>query len=84
MALVHDRISAKTRLWLFLGMIRVASRDLKVIAVSTLFFRGFCSRTILQAIGSPASLGISTGIRVLIALSLFFTLGKRATAPKKS
>jgi hypothetical protein len=63
---------------------RVASRDIKVIAVSTLFFGGFCSRAILQAIGSPASLGIGTGIRVLIALSWFFIPGKRATAPKKS
>jgi hypothetical protein len=63
---------------------RVASRDLKVIAVSALFVGGFCSRAILQAIGSPASLGIGTGIRVLIALSWFFVPGKRAAAPKKS
>jgi len=68
---------------LFVGR-RVASRDLKVIAVSALFVGGFCSRAILQAIGSPASLGIGTGIRVLIALSWFFVPGKRAAAPKKS
>jgi hypothetical protein len=59
---------------------RVASRDHKVVAVTALFVGGFCSRAILQAIGSPASLGIATGLRVLLAFSWFFVPGKRATA----
>ena len=62
---------------------RVASRDHKIIAVSSLFVGGFCSRAILQAIGSPASLGIGTGLRVLVALSWFFVPGKLAAGPKK-
>jgi len=63
---------------------RVASRDRRIIAVSFLFVGGFCSRAILQSIGSPASLGIGTGLRVLIAFSWFFVPGKRAAAPKIS
>jgi hypothetical protein len=63
---------------------RVPSRDHKIIAVSSLFVGGFCSRAILQAIGSPASLGIGTGLRTLVAFSWFFVPGKRATPPKKS
>ncbi len=61
---------------------RVASRDLKIIAVSSVFVGGFCSRAILQAIGSPASLGIGTGLRVFIAFSWFFVPGKAATSRK--
>jgi len=63
---------------------RVTSRDYKIIAVSSVFVGGFCSRAVLQTIGSPASLGIGTGFRVLIALGWFFVPGKRAAAPKKS
>jgi len=62
---------------------RVTSRDHKIIAVTSLFVGGFCSRAILQAIGSPASLGICTGLRVLIAFSWFLVPGA-AAAPKKS
>lgn len=62
---------------------RVASRDHKVVGVSALFVGGFCSRAILQAIGSPALLGIGTGMRVLIAFSWFFVPGKGAAASKK-
>jgi hypothetical protein len=63
---------------------RVLTRDHKIIAVTSLFVGGFCSRAILQSIGSPASLGIGTGIRVLIALSWFFVPAKRPPAPKKA
>ena len=63
---------------------RVAARDHKFIAVTALFVGGFCSRAILQAIGSPAALGIGTGIRVLIAVSWFFVPGQRTSAPTKS
>ncbi|KAI0305332.1 hypothetical protein B0F90DRAFT_1815561 [Multifurca ochricompacta] len=63
---------------------RLISRDHKIIAIASLFVGGFCSRAILQAIGSPASLGIGTGLRVVIALSWFFVPGKRTGAPKKA
>ncbi|KAI0249750.1 hypothetical protein BJV78DRAFT_1276033 [Lactifluus subvellereus] len=63
---------------------RVSSRDHKVIAVTSLFVGGFCSRAILQSIGSPASLGIGTGLRVLIALSWFFVPAKRPAASRKA
>ena len=62
----------------------VRSRDHKILAVAALFIGGFCSRAILQAIGSPASLGIGAGIRVVIALSWFFVPAKKTTAPKQS
>jgi len=62
---------------------RVASRDRRMIAVTSLFVGGFCSRAILQAIGSPASLGIGTGLRVLVAFSWLFVPGG-AAVPKKS
>ncbi|KAF8273722.1 hypothetical protein EI94DRAFT_1715685, partial [Lactarius quietus] len=39
----------------------VTTRDHKMIAIAALFIGGFCSRAILQAIGSPASLGIGAG-----------------------
>jgi hypothetical protein len=55
---------------------RVNSRDHKILAVSALFVGGFCSRAILQSIGSPASLGIGTGLRVLVAFSWLFVPGQ--------
>jgi len=61
----------------------VTTRDHKMIAIAALFIGGFCSRAILQAIGSPASLGIGAGIRVVIALSWFFVPAKRTTATKR-
>jgi hypothetical protein len=60
---------------------RVITRDHKVIAVTCLFLGGFCSRAVLQSIGSPASLGIGTGLRTLIALSWFFVPAQRTAAP---
>ena len=55
---------------------RVASRDHKIIGIAALFVGGFCSRVILQAIGSPATLGIGTGLRVFIAVSWLFVPGQ--------
>jgi len=62
----------------------VISRDHKVIAIGALFLGGFVSRAILQAIGSPAALGIGTGLRVAIALSWLFVPGKKGSGEKKS
>ena len=60
----------------------VATRDHKILGIAALFVGGFCSRAILQAIGSPASLGIAAGLRVVVALSWFFVPPKRTTATK--
>jgi hypothetical protein len=62
----------------------VSSRDHKIIAVTSVFVGGFCSRAILQSIGSPAALGIGTGLRILIALSWLFVPVKRPAAPEKA
>ncbi|KAI9459168.1 hypothetical protein BJY52DRAFT_1266720 [Lactarius psammicola] len=59
------------------------SRDHKIFAIAALFIGGFCSRAILQAIGSPASLGIGAGLRVVIALSWFFVPAKSTPATRK-
>ncbi|TFY73037.1 hypothetical protein EWM64_g10975, partial [Hericium alpestre] len=56
----------------------VISRDLKLVAILALFLGGFVSRAILQAIGSPAALGIGTGMRVFIALAWLFVPAKKA------
>ncbi|KAI0825920.1 hypothetical protein BC629DRAFT_1254253, partial [Irpex lacteus] len=61
----------------------VISRDHKVIGIVALFVGGFVSRAILQAIGSAGTLGIGTGIRVLIAVWWLFVPGKPAKATKK-
>ncbi|KAI9432971.1 hypothetical protein H4582DRAFT_1990355 [Lactarius indigo] len=61
----------------------VTTRDHKILGIAALFVGGFCSRAILQAIGSPASLGIAAGLRVLVALSWFFVPAKRTTATKR-
>lgn len=61
----------------------VISRDHKVIGIVALFVGGFVSRAILQAIGSAGTLGIGTGIRVLIAVWWLFVPGKPAKAAKK-
>jgi len=67
---------------LFLISRPLTSRDHKILGIAALFVGGFCSRAILQAIGSPASLGIAAGLRVVIALSWFFVPAKRTAATK--
>jgi Protein of unknown function (DUF1275) len=62
----------------------VSSRDHKIIAVTSVFVGGFCSRAILQSIGSPAALGIGTGLRILIALSWLYVPANRPAAPQKA
>ncbi|KAH9075559.1 hypothetical protein EDB83DRAFT_2350767 [Lactarius deliciosus] len=55
----------------------VTTRDHKILGIAALFVGGFCGRAILQSIGSPASLGIATGLRILVALSWFFVPAKK-------
>ena len=55
----------------------VTTRDHKTLAIAALFVGGFCSRAILQTIGSPASLGIAAGLRIVIALSWLYVPAKK-------
>jgi hypothetical protein len=47
----------------------VKTRDLKIVAVSSLFVGGFVGRALLDKVGSSTTFLIGTGIRVLIALA---------------
>lgn len=55
------------------------SRDHKLIAVAALFVGGFVGRALIEAIGSAGTLGIGTGLRVLIALWWLFVPGKSSS-----
>jgi hypothetical protein len=50
----------------------IVSRDHKVMAIFTLFLGGFLGRALLASIGSAATLGIGTGVRLIVTLSWFF------------
>lgn len=52
------------------------SRDHKIAAIFLLFFGGFVGRSLLFQIGSAATLGVGTGLRLLIAASWYFVPGK--------
>jgi hypothetical protein len=58
---------------------KVITRDHKLIAAVFLFLGGFISRALLQTIGSPATLGIGVGLRILIAFSWLFVPGSSAS-----
>jgi hypothetical protein len=51
---------------------RVVSRDLRLIAASTLFLGAFVGRAILAPLGYAGTLGVAVGMRVLIAISWGF------------
>ena len=57
---------------------RVVTRDHKIIGIVALFIGGFASRAILDKIGSAGTLGVGTGIRLLIAVWWLFVPGKPA------
>ncbi|KAJ3485293.1 hypothetical protein NLI96_g5072 [Meripilus lineatus] len=54
----------------------VVSRDHKLIAILALFVGGFAGRALIDVIGSPATLGVGTGVRVLIAFWFLFVPAK--------
>jgi len=54
----------------------IISRDHKVIAIFALFLGGFVGRALIDQIGSAGTLGIGTGIRVVIAVWWLFVPGK--------
>ncbi|KAJ2968729.1 hypothetical protein NUW54_g13129 [Trametes sanguinea] len=55
---------------------RVISRDHKLIAIFALFLGGFVGRAIIDAKGAAATLGVGTGMRVVIAIWWLFVPGK--------
>jgi hypothetical protein len=55
---------------------KVITRDHKLIAASALLTGGFVGRALLGQIGAASTLGVGTGIRVLIAFSWIVVPGK--------
>ncbi|KAF8526560.1 hypothetical protein BU17DRAFT_74110 [Hysterangium stoloniferum] len=60
----------------------VRSRDLKVIAVASLFLGGFIGRVLLQKVGDGTTFAIGAGIRVIVALLWFWVPGKPQMSEK--
>lgn len=60
---------------------KVMSRDLRLIAASTLFLGAFVGRAILAQLGYAGTLGVAVGLRVLIAISWGFVGMKAKNAP---
>ncbi|KAG0698893.1 hypothetical protein DFH29DRAFT_1081562 [Suillus ampliporus] len=56
----------------------VISRDHKVMAIISLFLGGFIGRALLDSIGSAGTLGIGTGIRLIISVWWLFVPEKKA------
>ncbi|CCM06503.1 uncharacterized protein FIBRA_08773 [Fibroporia radiculosa] len=54
----------------------IISRDHKVIGILCLFVGGFAGRALIDQIGSAGTLGIGTGIRVIISIWWLFVPGK--------
>ena len=61
---------------LFQLRLGVISRDHKLIAIVALFLGGFVGRALIDAIGSPGTLGIGTGMRLFIAAWWLFVPAK--------
>ncbi|KAI0659016.1 hypothetical protein C8Q70DRAFT_916304 [Cubamyces menziesii] len=55
---------------------RVITRDHKLIAIVALFLGGFVGRAIIDAVGAASTLGVGTGMRVVIAVWWLFVPGK--------
>ncbi|OAX43146.1 hypothetical protein K503DRAFT_821196 [Rhizopogon vinicolor AM-OR11-026] len=56
----------------------VISRDHKIMAIGSLFLGGFAGRALLDKIGSAGTLGIGTGIRLIISAWWLFVPEKKA------
>jgi len=57
----------------------VKTRDLKVVAVTSLFVGGFMGRTLVDKVGSANTFFIGTGFRILIALLWLGVAGVKPT-----
>ncbi|KAI4524743.1 hypothetical protein K525DRAFT_262261 [Schizophyllum commune Loenen D] len=55
---------------------RVKTRDHRLIGAGSLFLGGFVSRALLAKIGAAGTLGVGTGIRILIMGAWLFVPGK--------
>ncbi|KAF9041299.1 hypothetical protein BJ165DRAFT_1488351 [Panaeolus papilionaceus] len=55
---------------------RVTTRDHRFLAAGSLFLGAFVGRAIVAQIGAAATMGISVGLRILIALSWIFVPNK--------
>ena len=62
----------------------VISRDHKFIAIISLFIGGFVGRALIDAAGAAATLGVGTGLRLLIAIWWLFVPGKPPKGSKTS
>ncbi|TBU37797.1 hypothetical protein BD309DRAFT_931787 [Dichomitus squalens] len=62
----------------------VITRDHKFIAIIALFLGGFVGRAIIDAAGAATTLGVGTGLRVLIAIWWIFVPGKQPKGSKNS
>ena len=62
---------------------RVVTRDHKFIAIFALFLGGFVGRAIIDAAGAAATLGVGTGMRVVIAFWWLFVPGKQGSKTGK-
>ncbi|KAG2129651.1 uncharacterized protein EDB93DRAFT_113355 [Suillus bovinus] len=56
----------------------VISRNHKIVAIGSLFLGGFIGRVLIDSIGSAATLGIGTGIRLIISIWWLFIPEKQA------
>ncbi|KAG1871552.1 hypothetical protein F4604DRAFT_1623408 [Suillus subluteus] len=56
----------------------VISRDHKVMAIFSLFLGGFVGRMLIDSVGSAATLGIGTGIRLIISVWWLFMPEKQS------
>jgi len=50
----------------------VASRDHKILAIGSLFLGGFFGRALIDVIGSAGTLGVATGLRLIISIWWLF------------
>ncbi|KAG2064129.1 hypothetical protein BDR04DRAFT_1110563 [Suillus decipiens] len=55
----------------------IISRDHKVLAIVSLFLGGFIGRVLIDSVGSAATLGIGTGIRLIISVWWLFVPAKQ-------
>lgn len=56
----------------------IISRDHKIMAIGSLFIGGFVGRALIDKIGSAGTLGIGTGIRLVISAWWLFVPEKKA------
>jgi hypothetical protein len=61
----------------------VSARDHRVLGAICIFFGGFVGRALVDVMGAAGTLGIGTGIRVVIALGWLFVPSKRSAQKRE-